>query len=147
MIVSTRVFVIVLCYTTREISGYSKNTAYLALFLCLFLLSAGLSLYHIYVHPKEDGLAQIPLSSATPNNPIDYQFPRSTGRGPHQLCISQKCEPYLKKRESYISMYNICTSQLLGEQWSCSRTYKLENVTEHACGHFQLNLKYIRDKF
>ena len=45
----------------------------------------GLSLYHIYVHPKEDGLAQIPLSSATPNNPIDYQFPRSTGCGPPQL--------------------------------------------------------------
>ena len=27
---------------------------------------------------------------------------------------------------------------MLGEQWSCSRTYELENVTEHACGHFQL---------
>ena len=93
MIVSTRVFVIVLCYTTREISGYSKNTAYLALFLCLFLLSAGLSLYHIYVHPKEDGLAQIPLSSATPNNPIDYQVPWST-------------TPALKRRSSEVATLN-----------------------------------------
>ena len=148
MIVSTHVFVVVFCFcTTKGGIRLLQKYCIFSTFLCLFLLSAGLSLYHIYVHPKEDGLAQIPLSSATPNNPIDYQFPRSTGRGPHQLCISQKCEPYLKKRESYISMYNICTSQLLGEQWSCSRTYELENVTEHACGHFQLNLKYIRDKF
>ena len=125
MIVSTRVFVVVFCFCTTKggIRLLQKYCIFSTFFLCLFLLSAGLSLYHIYVHPKEDGLAQIPLSSATPNNPIDYQFPRSTGRRPPQLCISFS----LKKRDSCI--YTIYTSQLLGEQWSCLN-YRI--VTEHA---------------